>query len=130
MAKLITRCPDCGSTDLGWISQRFGHCRRSFPGIKVKDRSGYHPGLARFPNDPEAHVGGDDSLQRLVTRRKHQGWVEPDLSGLGSSSPRKKTEREKHEEIKKVLDLAEKGGAFDPNRSFDSLEPIDPDQDA
>lgn len=69
-------CPDCGATDLGWVSQRFGHCRRRPVRFKIRDRSGYHPGLARFPNDPEAYVDGEDSLRRVMDKRKAQGYVQ------------------------------------------------------
>ena len=46
----------------------------SLPNFKIKDRSGYHPGLARYPNDPQAYVDGSHSLQRRVSQRLREGW--------------------------------------------------------
>lgn len=78
----LTACPECG---------REGARRAITPESMAQTQTyvpsmdrGYFKTLARFPGDPEAHVGGPDSLRRLVDRRKRDGWTvhtkgEPDL---------------------------------------------------
>lgn len=41
-------------------------------GFRVPDRTGYHPGLARFPNDPRANVESEAQLRRVVDARKRE----------------------------------------------------------
>lgn len=57
--------------------------RRVRASASLRDDCSYRADLARFPNDPEAFVSGPHSLQRLVDKRKREGWVEgPPLSEL------------------------------------------------
>jgi len=40
----------------------------------------YREDLAEFPNDPDAYVQGPHSLQKLIDKRKRQGWLVGDRS--------------------------------------------------
>ena len=111
----LNECPDCGETNLSWVDKRFGHCHRRPVKFKIRDRSGYHPGIARFPNDPEAYVGGDDSLRRVVDKRLAQGWERRERVELHDPAPRKPVD------VGELYRMAKEGGAFDPNRPFGSL---------
>jgi len=70
-----------------WIDTRFGcaDCgRRRAPHPKIRhgirgDCRDYREDLARFPGDPEAYVDGPRSLQKLIDKRKRQGWVDTGL---------------------------------------------------
>ncbi len=65
---LLDRCPDCGATDLSFVDQRFGHCRRG-AGLHVTSHDsiveGYHPGLG--------HVTGSIDLARKIEAAKRAG---------------------------------------------------------
>lgn len=37
---------------------------------------GYQAHLARFPNDPQAHTGGQISKRKLIDQRLREGWRE------------------------------------------------------
>jgi len=37
--------------------------------------AGYRPDLAACPNDPDAYIEGPRSLQKLIDKRKRQGWT-------------------------------------------------------
>lgn len=39
--------------------------------------TGYRPDLARFPNDPEAFVSTTRGAQKLLDKRRRQGWGDP-----------------------------------------------------
>lgn len=59
------------------------------PQIRVRhgmrgDMRDYREDLARFPNDPEALVDGPRALQRLMDKRKRQGWEIMPLSAAGT----------------------------------------------
>lgn len=43
--------------------------------IRKSFETAYRPDLSRFPNDPDAHVSGPDSLNRLIEKRKRAGWI-------------------------------------------------------
>lgn len=58
-------CPACGAAGRrAW---------RTCPPARMVDVSGFHPGLARFPGDPLAHVEGKHSLNKLVDEKKREG---------------------------------------------------------
>ena len=75
-----SQCEVCGSTDLSWIDQRFGHCnrgvaeggetgargRRAF--VRDGDRAveGHHPGL-------DGYVTSRRDLQRKVDQARREG---------------------------------------------------------
>ncbi len=68
------KCEYCGETDLSWGDKRFGHCVRRGPAVKIRNHSGYHPGLARYPGDIKACVDDSWSLQKRVDELRRQGW--------------------------------------------------------
>ena len=53
--------------------------RDRLPSFKIRQYfkgDDYREDLARFPGDPEAWVGGPLSLNKLIEKRKRQGWTE------------------------------------------------------
>lgn len=64
----IVKCPVCSG-----LMQRVP-CAGLTP--RVRTHGGYQPGLAQRVNDPEAYVEGPHSLQKLVDKRKRQGYTE------------------------------------------------------
>lgn len=68
-------CPDCGATDLSFVDQRFGHCRRRAPasGQSLDVRvEGNHPGLGyvRDAADLKRKVEAAKRAGHTVTRAK------------------------------------------------------------
>lgn len=64
-------CPKCADPGRrAWLTPPRG-------GMKMVDVSGYHPGLALKPGDPEAWVDGRHSLQKLVDKRQREGHGPP-----------------------------------------------------
>ena len=88
---MIDACPICGTTDLSWVDRRFGHCERN-GGAGFRNRidavAGYHPGLARFPNDPKAHVDGPASLQKRLDELAREGKHRVDYADLAPTGKR------------------------------------------
>lgn len=69
-SKPLEQCPECGEEVYRAITSRR-------VGIKVKRswNHDYREDLARFPRDPEAFVDGPKSLQKLIDKRKADGWT-------------------------------------------------------
>ena len=71
----MSACPDCGATDLSFVDQRFGHCRRRAPAsgqsrdVRVE---GNHPGLGyvRDAADLKRKVEAAKRAGHTVTRAK------------------------------------------------------------
>jgi len=69
----LTECPACGARVYRAITMasagfRFRH------GMKG-DMRDYRDDLARFAGDPEAYTDGPKSVQRLIDKRRRQGWT-------------------------------------------------------
>lgn len=58
-------CPRCAASG----SRRW----RTVPQGRVPDYSGYHPGMARFPGDPDAHADSKRDLDRKVDQKRREG---------------------------------------------------------
>lgn len=79
-AEPLQDCPACGEPC------RRAIVREGMPSVNTfcpAFDTGYYSSLAKKPNDPEAHVSGPHSLQRLIDKRKAEGWNvskgEPDV---------------------------------------------------
>ena len=87
MPSYVYRCDECGvETEVyhSMTEPRPSECGEhgvmrivvgalGMPGMKVKNEgTGYQPGLARRPNDPEAWVDSKRDLARLIDKRKRQ----------------------------------------------------------
>ena len=94
---MIDSCPLCGETELSFVDRRFGHCVRDASGFGMRDRidkvAGYHPGMARFPNDPKAHVDGPLSLAKRLDELKREGYSRVDLADVDRGAKRPANER-------------------------------------
>ncbi len=85
----IEECPACGDTLTNKYDRLYGHAAcglRTAPRFRMRRRgTGYHSSLARFPNDPEAHVDSEMELSRLIDKRQRQGWTKgPSYADLAS----------------------------------------------
>lgn len=78
-----------------WADKKFGCGRcgmRQGPGFAFShtlknDGKDYREDLARFPNDPEAYVNGKADVQKLLDKRKRQGWVESEFKMESDHKP-------------------------------------------
>jgi hypothetical protein len=91
---------DCGcrKPDTSRRSARF-----KAPAIKIPfglrgDCQDYRDDLARFPGDPEARVDGPAAVQRLIDKRKREGWQFHE-SWAAAADAKPTVERKTSEEI-------------------------------
>ena len=69
-------CYECGERNTQLMKRRIS--RRS-------DGPDYHPELARFPGDPEARTSSKRDLDKLIDKRKREGWQLQSLSNVDKS---------------------------------------------
>lgn len=63
-------CPSCATDMLEAVIE--AGCVGTREGRRARAGAGYHPGLARYPNDPEANVESYGQLQKLIAKRQRQ----------------------------------------------------------
>jgi hypothetical protein len=120
---MIEECPDCGETNLGFVSKRFGHCRRKTVKFRIRDQGGYHAGLARFPGDPEAYVETAHGLQKRVSQRLREGWqrgpaydeIERDLPDEQESLP-----KDAEHQFKQLWNHVKKNKLYEGDQALDN----------
>lgn len=74
-------CPN--DHKLSWADRRFGcakcgkrKCRKAKIRFTQRhDYKDYREDLARFPGDPEAYVDSPTAVNKLIDKRKRDGWV-------------------------------------------------------
>lgn len=87
-------CEHCGATDLSWVDERFGHCRRrGAQARRGRDErvEGHHPGIG--------HVTGARDLQRKIDQARREGkrvTLPDELGRMGDNlGPRPRVENGK-----------------------------------
>ncbi len=68
----LERCPECRSPVYRVVER--GRMRFQFRHGMKGDMRDYREDLARFKGDPEAYVDGPRSVQKLIDKRKREGW--------------------------------------------------------
>lgn len=105
-AKALEACPSCGARVRRVIRPSHTIIRHSMRGT-MHD---YRDDLARFVGDPEAYVDGPRALQRLIDKRKRQGWE----IKKGFDAPTSPTERSSESIVREAFERAKAKG-FTPD---------------
>lgn len=94
----LTLCPSC-STDM--LEPVLGLGRVA---TKVRGGSSYQACLARHVNDPEAFCDGPRDVQKLVDKRRREGWGDPISGNEVARQERKPVERKSFKQLRQEME--------------------------
>lgn len=97
----LRTCPNCGESPCRRVitPEGMAQVNTHAPAIDCT----YYSSLAKKPRDPEAYVSGPHSLQRLIDKRKREGWDVQKADQVDLIDPRAEKKKEQKARRKEIL---------------------------